>query len=379
MKSGFPRVFLLVTLVVITEQTSRSDDLSTKDTGSPVEFTLSPGQWQKVEGSVDRALEFLIRQQAEDGSFRAPDIGQPGVTSLCVLAFLSRGIVPDEGPYGGAMSRAIGFVLSRQRSDGLLFDMPIGGSFRHNTPAHTGIYNHAIAALMLTEVYGMGAPEQQERMRVSIIKARDFTLKFQSHYKRNPEEQGGWRYLKLATQQQRSDADLSVTAWQLLFLRSARNAGFEVPPKAVDAAMEFVEGCYDRDRGTFAYCIVSGRNITPAMCGAGVVSLSMGGRHDSELSRRAGQWMLQQQFDRYQGFGRYHYGAYYCSQAAFQLGAKYWSEFYPPLMNALVENQNRDGSWDQEQEDAIYGNAYTTALSVLALTPPYQLLPIYQR
>ena len=89
--------------------------------------------------------------------------------------------------------------------------------------------------------------------------------------------------------------------------------------------------------------------------------------------------MMRQRFGSYQGVDRYHYSAYYCSQAAFQLGSEYWSKFYPPLMNALVDHQRPDGSWDLEHQEAIYGNVYSTSLSILALTPPYQILPIYQR
>jgi hypothetical protein len=65
----------------------------------------------------------------------------------------------------------------------------------------------------------------------------------------------------------------------------------------------------------------------------------------------------------------------------FQLGGEYWHQFFPKLMTALVEAQHADGSWDTESssDDDVYGNAYTTALAVLALATPYQLLPIYQR
>jgi hypothetical protein len=64
----------------------------------------------------------------------------------------------------------------------------------------------------------------------------------------------------------------------------------------------------------------------------------------------------------------------------FQLGGDYWAKFYPPLASMLIENQRADGSWDAEAAwDGAFGNNYTTALTVLALTPPYQLLPIYQR
>ena len=49
-------------------------------------------------------------------------------------------------------------------------------------------------------------------------------------------------------------------------------------------------------------------------------------------------------------------------------------------MHVLVDNQQADGSWDAEASyDRQYGNSYTTALVILSLTPPYQLLPIYQR
>ena len=42
--------------------------------------------------------------------------------------------------------------------------------------------------------------------------------------------------------------------------------------------------------------------------------------------------------------------------------------------------QRPDGSWDPEANlDRQFGNVYTTALTILALTPPYQILPIYQR
>lgn len=75
-----------------------------------------------------------------------------------------------------------------------------------------------------------------------------------------------------------------------------------------------------------------------------------------------------------------HYSAYYCSQAMFQLGGDYWKQFYPRFMNVLLENQNADGSWSPEgNRDGNFGSAYTTALVILALAPPYQLLPIFQR
>ena len=44
------------------------------------------------------------------------------------------------------------------------------------------------------------------------------------------------------------------------------------------------------------------------------------------------------------------------------------------------ELQSVDGSWfPRGGKDRHYGAAYTTSLTILALTPPYQVLPIFQR
>ena len=48
---------------------------------------LTPQQWQAVDGSVDRALVFLSKNQCADGSFVAPNMGQPAITALCTMAF----------------------------------------------------------------------------------------------------------------------------------------------------------------------------------------------------------------------------------------------------------------------------------------------------
>ena len=72
-----------------------------------------------MEDCVDRALAWIASQQEADGSFHTLSQGQPAITALCVLAFLSRGHQPGFGPYGAQMDRAIDFVISCQKPDGL--------------------------------------------------------------------------------------------------------------------------------------------------------------------------------------------------------------------------------------------------------------------
>jgi hypothetical protein len=352
---------------------------------------LSPVLRKARDASINRALAWLASRQAGDGSFPTLDIGQPAVTSLCVLAFLSCGHLPGEGPYGGHLEAALRFILSCQDSDGLIAKTPTPPGFQLHTASHTNIYNHAISGLALCEAYGMTSGARAGRIREAIEKAIKFTRGRQLAPKQYPEDRGGWRYLKRWLWR---DSDMSVTSWQLVFLRSARNAGFDVPTEYVDQGLDFVRRCYDPSRGCFIYELSQDGNYpTRGMVGAGILSLSMAGLHQTEMAQTAAKWVLKNGFERYNQLpidprtgssstsrDRYHYSAYYCSQAFFQLGGRYWEQFYPPLAKTLVSNQSADGSWEAEAgEDQRYGNVYTTALIVLALSPPYQLLPVFQR
>ena len=67
-------------------------------------------------------------------------------------------------------------------------------------------------------------------------------------------------------------------------------------------------------------------------------------------------------------------------ELSFQLGGDAWRQYYPPVVSQLVDNQLADGSWEVETDRGqMAGRVYTTALAVLTLTIPDQLLPIYQR
>jgi len=354
----------------------RADDVPEDRFGTrPV---LTPEQWNKLDRSVDRALAFLARSQERDGSFRTHGSGQPAVTSLCAMAFLSRGHIPDEGLYGDNIGRAIDYVLDAQTPDGTLM-LNINSRASH----FEANYNHAISGLMLGEVYGMTSSSRQPRIREAIERALKLSRKEQTRAKRFPGDRGGWRYMRRFGD---TDSDLSVTAWELMFRRSARNAEFDVPEEWIGEAMDYVRRTFDRREQGFRYGLRGEDDYcSRGMVGAGVVALSLGGEHDSEMTRLAGNWILRSSFDRYNiGFhpeDRYHYSAFYCSQAMFQLGGDYWFDFFPTLLDVMVRNQNSNGSWDPESNsnDRKYGDFYSTALGVLALTPPYQILPIYQR
>lgn len=354
------------------------------DAETSVREVLTTEQSKRVNESIDRALGWLATQQRADGSFATLDTGQPGVTSLCILAFMARGHLPGEGRYGEALNRAIEYALRNQQGDGVFSRIAPVMPTEPLNASYTSNYNHAITGLMLSEAYGMTRGELNRRIRPAIEKAIQYASHRLPQAKRrrvDPSEVGGWRY---RTYRHRDDADLSVTSWHMLFLRSCKNAGFEVPQHLIDEALVYIGRLHQHQSGAFNYAF-DNKFTTRAMTGAGILSFSLGGKHGDERSVRAGDYLLKHPFTRYNVGEDFHehyfYSCFYASQGMFQLGGKYWREFYPPLARTLVANQRRDGSWDRDchDYDQQFGQTYSTAMAVLALSPPYQSLPIFQR
>jgi hypothetical protein len=354
------------------------------DRTSNLADALTPAEWARVDRGIERALAWLATQQQPDGSFLTRDGGQPAITSLGVMAFLSAGHLPSEGPYGEKINRAIDFVLSCQQPDGLICYLVPETYHAQQGASRTGTYNHAIAGLMLSEVYGQVSRERSEKIQVAVNEALKYTERFQRiPAKVDPRDQGGWRYIVPSGN---SSSDLSVTGWHLMFLRSAKNAQFEIPDAEIAAALRYVETLFQPARGEFFYGHIGSndRYTNRGMMGVGALSLSLAGKHNTDMARKAGDYLLARPFDVYGAtftrYDRFHYSAYYCSNAMAQLGGDYWKQFFPTLAKTLLDAQAPDGSWLSESgEDGIYGPAYPTSLSVLTLTPAYQLLPIYQR
>ena len=356
---------------------------------------ISPLTWGKLDRSIESGLAWLDKNQNRDGSFPTLPTGQPAVTSLAVMAFMSVGHEPGHGEYGETLQSAIKFILTTQREDGLFsFVKPIQPVDRWHQATHTAMYNHAIAGLALTEAYGMSSGQDIEALTVAIERALEVTYREQRRPGHHKEDDGGWRYLKYLNQNNKGEADLSVTGWHLMFLRSAANAGFDVPEERVKAAAGYVRRSFDEKTNKFMYGVlpVDRTNQSRGMTGAGILSLAMAGEHNTEIARRAGNWLLEHPIDvynpdkrgsggKYHYISRFHYGVHYASHAMYQLGGRYWREFYPTMVETMLEGQLPSGAWqlDRSGGDSNFGQAYTTALAILSLTPPYQVLPIYQR
>jgi hypothetical protein len=356
---------------------------------------LSGAEWREVDAAVERALSWLASQQQPDGSFPSIEMGQPGVTCLAMMAFMAHGHIPGDGPFGPNLEKATDFVLASQRPNGLLSRVgPDGEKISRNIVHEIGeaaAYNHAISSLALSELYGMSQTERSERIQEVVAKSLQVTLEMQRWPKSPAQDRGGWRYVSAPVYG--TDSDLSITGWQLMFLRSARNSGFEVPKEAIDDAVAYIRRCYHKDFGTFVYMQGKGGQDlrSRAMAGAGVLALAHAGFHGAPEATKSADWLLRYDFDNYNEVekfnqttwpvDRYHYSLFNSSQAMYQLGGKYWEKFFPRTVRTLMANQQKDGSWPAESHffDSQFGNAYTTSLVVLSLGAPNQFLPIFQR
>jgi hypothetical protein len=353
---------------------------------------LSDDEWVEVNDAVDESLKWIAVQQNRDGSFPTLPQAQPGVTSLCVLAFMSHGHLPGEGEYGERLNKAIDYIRGCQKRNGLLALVAPNGEQMSRQINHeigyTVAYNHAIAGLVLCEAYAMDGSERAKELEPAIKRAMDATLEMQNWPKDHAEDEGGWRYLDDYDDR---DSDLSVTGWQLMFLRSAKNAGFDVAEEPIERAVGYVRRCFRQDIGSFSYKTGPENRVSRGMSGAGVLALAHSGLHNTPEAKLAGEWILRSGFDEYKGYGningsrreddRYHYGLLTCCQAMYQLGGDPWNQFYPPTVRTILSGQQPDGSWPKENHyrDAEFGEAYTSAICVLALSAPNQLLPVFQR
>ena len=341
-----------------------------------------------MEESVDKALAWLASQQAEDGRFPSDQIAQSAVTSFAVVAFLSRGQMPDEGRHGKHISKAIEFVLSTQRRRGDFSLLPVTPPSNHLTPSQTVTYNHSIAGLMLGEVYGMTSGEVSKRIESAIERALIYHREVQSREKATPGDFGGWRYGYPESPQ--ASSDMSVTGWALMFLRSARNAEFRVPKQYFDEGLDYVQRCYEPDpanheKGVFRYRPLESDptgspQITLANTASSMLTLILGGRQDHESIPVGVEWFRSRPYPRPWQNNYFYLASYYSSQAMAQVGGDMWNQVYPQIARNLWSEQTEDGSWPAGSgTERNFGSAYSSSLAVLALTPAYQLLPIYQR
>jgi len=318
----------------------------------------------ETDRAITVGLTYLKSQQGAGGSFGTNAYrGNVAVTSLAALAMMASGSQPGRGPYGRTITDALRFVLNQE--DG---NTP---GFLHNpagTP-HGPMYGHGFGTLFLAEAYGMVQERDlRDRVRNTLKRAVRLILDSQN-------SEGGWRYLPGSR-----DADISVTVCQIMALRAARNAGFAVPKSKVDACVEYVKRCQDRQGGWFRYMAQGGGTEVQAFArtAAGVAALYSAGIYTGEVVESGLRFLRESYRPRFQVFRpdmHYFYGHYYAAQVMWTAGGKYWSEWFPSIRDELMPPRQRpEGYWP----DPICHH-YGTAMACIILQIPNNYLPILQK
>ncbi|MGD9856064.1 MAG: prenyltransferase/squalene oxidase repeat-containing protein [Planctomycetaceae bacterium] len=319
-----------------------------------------------IDNAVVRGLDYLSKAQQSTGAWETESFGESTAsTSLAVMAFLAAGHLPGEGPYGKQINRGIRWVIEHQEPNGMIV----------HRKSHGPMYSHGISTLMLAEVFGMVPEADSKDVRRALEQGIALILKSQAVDK-HERHKGGWRY-----QIDSKDSDLSVTGWQVLALRAAKNIGCDVPAEAIDDAVAYIKKCAAiRGNGPdfqgFGY--QPGNGATATLTGVGILALEVCGDHHSPEAMGGAEYLLARPLR--PGSNYFYYGVYYTNVGMFQIGGAYADLTRAHTADMLLAVQQPDGSWvsDHSTERRV-GPIYSTSLAILALAVDYRYLPIYQR
>jgi len=341
-----------------------------------------------VDIAVNNGVAFLLTQQNPDGSFvdkRGRDQHHSVMTALALMSMAAVGHLPsDQTVEGESMRRAIEFLVRDDRQDQ-------EGYFGRKDGSR--MYGHGIITLTLSEMLGMGVNKRQDNLiRQRCVKAVELILRSQRVRKHSVKFQGGWRYTPTS-----GDADLSVTVWQTMALRSAKNAGMPVPKQAIDEAVKYLKRSYKSGRDAsgnptdmksgFGY--QPGRGPEFATAAAGLLALQVCGEYEAPEVAGVTDWLLElthavdpngrrRQAVTY-GSKWFFYGMYYYSQGMQKRGKSFAQQASLFTRGLLLPKQESDGAWiSGDSQERSAGRIYSTSMAILCLSVKYHYLTIFQ-
>ena len=315
----------------------------------------------KIDQAVARGVAFLVNQQTPTGAINEQNNNQTAITSLSILALTAVGHQPtDKTREGEALRKALAYILKKENQDK-------DGYFGMDG---SRMYGHGITTLMLCEMLGMGVNnEQEDLIRVACNKGINVILLAQKTPKGN-DNKGGWRY-----ERNSGDSDMSVTVWQLMALRAAKNAGIEVPKEAIDAAVNYIKQSFQKQGQMAGFGYVPNQGPTFSTAAEGLLALQVCGQYDAPEVKATSDWLLiSAPSDNF-----FYYGLYYYAQGMYQRGEPYATRAEKVVEDSLLPKQAADGSWQASGGNENVGRTYATTMALLSLAVKFHYLPIYQR
>jgi len=349
-----------------------------------------------TEAAIQLGLEFLARHQSPDGSWALNgfDRNDPqhisqlnsdtAATGLALLAFQGAGYNHREFKYAQQIDHAIQWLIENQSADGGLY---VPSDKKSDNACR--LYSHGIAALALTEAYGM---TQDIRIKEAAQKAVDYIVNTQDARK------GGWRYFDTPG---KTSADTSVSGWMMMALQSARLAELKVGDNCFDGIDDWLDVAADpKDKSLYRYnpyavdskgvSRIQGRKPTAAMTSVGLLMRIYSGWEKDDPRLVAGaEYLLETQMPSdATPRQRDTYYWYYATQVLKHVDGPQWKAWNDNLRPLLTRSQEKSGemagSWHPykpvpDRWGAFGGRIYVTTMNLLSLEVRHRMLPIYQQ
>lgn len=302
-----------------------------------------------TEDAVLGGLRWLSTQQAADGSWAAPGateagtLSDVGMTGLGLLAFLGAGYSHlSKDTYGGV---CFGDVVRKGLQRLMSLQSPEG---RIGTATGDWILNHSLAALALSEGYGLTGSELYKNQANLAV---NFLAGVQS-------ANGGWH-----RSEPTRPGEILPGAFAVMAFKSAQLAGLMVPAAAASNAFTFFNGRMGDDG-------LIGSPPTRATVGAGILSLIFlrPDKGDPRLAAAAG-WLARRADV---PWGSDYLGAHLGALGVFQYdgpSGPLWRRFHEPLKAFLIPAQK--GSTRGAE------GPYIAALSSLGLEIYYRYANVF--
>ncbi len=339
------------------------------------------------EKAVTDGLDWLARHQAADGSWSNRCLGS-GAESRCekasactdaggtfemahsglaLLAFQAGGHYYFNGAkYSELVRKGLDWIVDHQKNDGELV-----GSAGPNH--HDHMYEHGIATFALGDACAAAAALQQppnSRYMQGLRKAVEYIYQ-------NQHEDGGWRY----NEHVRQPSDTSVTGWQVLALKSAREAGIPLNEACLAKVRDYFQARETGENGRTGY--VNDRKVqTEATTGVGMLAKQfLFHEPEAPLVKSAAAYLAGVAAKTWPkdapAAARDYYMWYNCTLAMFQAGGEAWKQWNDCVRDTIIKLQRLEGcergSWDpSDRWGDRGGRIYSTALAILTLEVYYR-------
>jgi hypothetical protein len=312
----------------------------------------------RVSRAVDQGLQWVARTQSKLGHWTAGNY-PTAMTALAGTALLCSGSTATQGPYARNIRRAIDFLMTKVRANGLIGDPQLDNRYT---------YGHGFSMLFLSQI--LGEEEDVER-RDELIDVLTRAVQFSGQAQT---DSGGWGYVSAKDGNNFDEGSTTIT--QVQGLRGCRNAGIPVPADVIERAKEYIYACKNPDGG-ISYSFRNRGSSRPAITAAALAALYNAGDYDStHVPDMLGYCKkhLYRISDRAHAFGHWHYAYLYYSQVVYREGGTEWQTFQDRLSDTIVSQQAQDGSWSGN-----IGPIYVTSINLTILQLENGFLPIYQR